>query len=130
MSLGKDETVDYGDIVDPVGLPIGPIHPGEILKEDFLDPLGITPGALARAISVPRNRVTALIHGERSVTADTALRLARFFGMSAEFWLRLQMTHDLEVARADLIDRIDTEVSPLKQNPDIDLSTDPAKVRR
>jgi len=75
-----------------------PIHPGEILRTEFLEELGLSAYALAKAIDVPRNRVTKILHGERAITAETALRLARFFGNSAEFWLNLQSRYDLEIA--------------------------------
>ena len=88
--------VDYADIIDRDAQPVGPIHPGVILQEEFLEPLGLSAYALAIAISVPRNRITGIVHGERAITADTALRLARFFDMSPDFWLGLQMTFDLE----------------------------------
>lgn len=76
-----------------------PVTPGEVLAEEFLKPMGLSARALARAIDVPPNRVTAILAGERAVTADTALRLAAHFGTSAEFWMNLQTAHDLEVAR-------------------------------
>ncbi len=75
-----------------------PIHPGEILLEEFLNEFGVTSYALAKAIGVPTNRVTGIVNGERSITADTALRFARYFGNSAAFWMNLQMHYDLEVA--------------------------------
>jgi len=75
-----------------------PIHPGEILLGEFLSELGVTRYALAKAIGVPTNRVTGIVNGDRSITADTALRFARFFGNSPEFWMNLQMHYDLEVA--------------------------------
>jgi len=75
-----------------------PIHPGEILLEEFLEPLGINQNQLASGIRVPANRIDAIIHGKRRITADTALRLARFFDMSPQFWLGLQMDYDLDVA--------------------------------
>ena len=78
-------------------------HPGEVLREEFMIPLGISANALSRALDVPPNRITAIIASEdpRSVTPDTALRLARYFGTSAEFWLNLQMAYDLSAARAE-----------------------------
>ena len=78
-------------------------HPGEVLREEFMIPLGVSANALSRALDVPPNRITAIIASEhpRSVTPDTALRLARYFGTSAEFWLNLQMAYDLSVARAE-----------------------------
>jgi addiction module HigA family antidote len=75
-----------------------PIHPGEILVDEFLSELGVTSYALAKAIGVPTNRVTGIVNGDRSITADTALRFARFFGNSAKFWMNLQVHYDLELA--------------------------------
>ena len=75
-----------------------PIHPGEILVDEFLSELGVTSYALAKAIGVPTNRVTGIVNGDRSITADTALRFARFFGNSAKFWMNLQTHYDLELA--------------------------------
>ena len=75
-----------------------PIHPGKILSHEFLNGLGITSYALAKAIGVPTNRVTGIVNGDRSISADTALRLAQFFGNSPQFWMNLQMHYDLEVA--------------------------------
>ena len=72
-----------------------PIHPGEILREDFLPEYELTPGALARALHVPRDRIEKLVRGQRSVTADTAIRLARYFGTTPQFWMNLQTNHDL-----------------------------------
>jgi antitoxin HigA-1 len=112
MSIPRDATVDYAEVIDREAAPVGPIHPGRILDEEFLAPLGLSAYALARRISVPRNRVTGILRGERAITADTALRLARFFGTSPEFWLGLQMSFDLEAARAALGGRLDREVTP------------------
>ena len=86
------------------------IHPGEILDEEFLKPLGISQNQLGRDLSVSPRRVNEIVHGKRSVTADTAMRLARYFGNSAGFWLGLQMDYDLEVARDSLSSRIKREV--------------------
>jgi addiction module HigA family antidote len=99
MSIPRDATVDHTEILDHDAKPVGPIHSGEILDEEFLQPMGISAYGLAKAISVPRNRITEILHGERAITADTALRLGRFFGMSAEFWLGLQLDYELEIAR-------------------------------
>jgi antitoxin HigA-1 len=112
MSIARDAAVDYGDIVDPDAKPVGPIHPGVILEKEFLEPLGLSAYALAEAISVPRNRITGIVRGERSITADTALRLGRFFEMSPEFWLELQMDYDLETTRAAIGRRLEQEVRP------------------
>ncbi len=89
-----------------------PIHPGEILLEEFLEPLGITQYRLAKSISVPQRRIGEIVKGKRSITADTALRLGRFFGMEAQFWLNLQARHDLVLAEVQLAERLDTEVRP------------------
>jgi antitoxin HigA-1 len=80
--------------------PVAPVHPGEVLRLDFLEPLGLSPYAVARAVGVPRTRIERLARQETPVTADTALRLGRFFGTSAQFWMNLQARHDLEVAEA------------------------------
>jgi antitoxin HigA-1 len=77
-----------------------PVHPGEVLREEYLVPLGMSANALASALHVPANRVSAIIAGKRNVTADTALRLARFFGTSPEFWLNLQQSYELRIAKA------------------------------
>jgi len=89
-----------------------PIHPGEILLEEFLGPLGMTAHALSQAIRVPATRVNDIVNGRRGVTADTALRLARYFGNSPEFWLNLQAAHDLRAAEREAATRIEREVSP------------------
>jgi antitoxin HigA-1 len=87
-------------------------HPGEVLSEEFLNPLGMSANALALALRVPATRIGAIIKGERSVTADTALRLARFFGTSAEFWMNMQAMHDLTKARMELGGAIERDVRP------------------
>ncbi|SFC96985.1 addiction module antidote protein, HigA family [Thiohalospira halophila DSM 15071] len=89
-----------------------PITPGEILREDFMDPLGLSAAALARALGVPANRITALLKGERGVTADTALRLSRYFGTTPEFWMRLQSEYELRRARQTIAGEIERTVSP------------------
>jgi len=91
-----------------------PIHPGEILREEFLEPMGISQYRLAKDISVPPMRINEIVHGKRSITADTALRLGRFFGMSAQFWLNLQTRYDLEVTEDLLEDRLAEEVHALE----------------
>ena len=91
-----------------------PIHPGEILREEFLEPMGISQYRLAKDISVPPRRINEIVHGKRSITADTALRLGRFFGMSAQFWLNLQTRYDLEVTEDLLEDRLAEEVHALE----------------
>ena len=90
-----------------------PIHPGEILLEEFLRPLGISQYRLAKSISVPPRRINEVVHGHRAVTADTALRLSRFFGTSERFWLNLQTRYDIEREKDRLGDRLDSEVVEL-----------------
>jgi antitoxin HigA-1 len=89
---------------------LSPIHPGEILLEDFMKPLGLTQYRLAQDIGVPAIRISQIIRGKRSITVDTAMRLARYFGTSAEVWLRLQVRYDLESAKNTLGPRIEREV--------------------
>ncbi|MBI4702443.1 MAG: HigA family addiction module antidote protein [Deltaproteobacteria bacterium] len=91
---------------------LDPIHPGEILREEFLVPLGLSANALARALRVPVTRITEILHAQRAITADTALRLARYFGTSDELWLGLQAEHDLRVARRDKGAEIEADVRP------------------
>ena len=88
------------------------IHPGEILLEEFLVPMGLSQNRIARAIGVPPRRINEIVHGKRSITADTALRLARYFGTSEQFWMGLQADYDLEEARRRLGRRLDREVRP------------------
>lgn len=90
----------------------GPIHPGEILLEEFLRPMEISQYRLARDISVPQRRISEITQGKRSITADTALRLGRYFGMEAQFWLNLQSRFDLLRAEDKLNTRLDSEVRP------------------
>ena len=87
-----------------------PIHPGTILLEEFLKPMGISQYRLAKDINVPARRINEIAHGKRSISADTALRLSRFFGMSERFWINLQARYDLEVEKDRLQDRLDEEV--------------------
>jgi antitoxin HigA-1 len=93
--------------------PLPPVHPGEILMEEFLEPMGISQYRLAKDISVPPGRINEIVHGKRSINADTALRLGRFFGMSPMFWLNLQTRYDLELTEDLLADRLDVEVQVL-----------------
>lgn len=89
-----------------------PIHPGEILLEEFLNPMGISQYRLAKNISVPQRRIGEIVQGKRAITADTALRLGRFFGMEAQFWLNLQARYDLVKAEDELSNRLKKEVRP------------------
>jgi addiction module HigA family antidote len=92
---------------------MNPVHPGEILLEEFLDPMGISQYRLAKDISVSARRINEIVHGKRAVSADTALRLGRFFGTSAQFWLNLQSHFDLEVQMDRIGDNLDHEVHAL-----------------
>ena len=91
-----------------------PIHPGEVLLEDFMKPLGLSQYRVAKDIGVSPIRISQIVHGKRAVTADTAMRLARYFGTSAEVWLRLQARYDLEVTQEQMGERIEQEVRVLK----------------
>jgi antitoxin HigA-1 len=96
---------------------VPPIHPGEILAEEFIKPLGLNMHQLALALRVPANRIGQIVEGERGITAETALRLARYFGTSAEFWTNLQKRYELEDARYRLEQQINREVLPRENNP-------------
>ena len=89
---------------------LSPVHPGEVLLEEFLVPMEISQYRLAKDISVPPRRINEIVHGKRGVSADTALRLSRYFGTSERFWLNLQTGFDLEVERGRLGDRLEAEV--------------------
>jgi len=95
---------------------LAPIHPGEILIEEFLKPLGLSQYRLAKDISVPPRRINEIVHGKRSISADTALRLGRFFGISPQFWLNLQTRFDLGVAEDLMAERLEKEVQVLSSN--------------
>jgi addiction module HigA family antidote len=92
--------------------PMAPIHPGEVLAEEYLTPLGITQHKLAVAISVPPRRINEIVHGTRRISADTALRLSRYFGTSERFWMNLQGRYDLEIER-DRLDGVLDHIHPL-----------------
>jgi len=92
---------------------IAPVHPGEVLREEFLEPLGVTQHRLAVSIGVPPRRINEIVHGKRRISADTALRLGRFFGTTDRFWLNLQTRFDLEVEKDNLGSRLD-EIQPLQ----------------
>ena len=92
-----------------------PIHPGEIIREEYLAPLGMSPHALAIALRVPAPRINDIVRERRAVTPDTALRLARYFGTTAQFWLNLQSAFDLKQAEGELGKRINQEVRPLQK---------------
>jgi addiction module HigA family antidote len=92
LTITKEEPVAEDTV-------IAPVHPGEILQEEFLAPLGVSQYQLAKAVDVPARRINEIVHGQRRITADTALRLSRYFGTSERFWLNLQARYDLEVEK-------------------------------
>jgi len=92
-----------------------PIHPGEILDEEFLKPLKISQYRLAKDVSVPPRRINEIVHGTRAITADTALRLSKYFGVSAQFWLNLQTKFELEIVSEKLANRLRREVKVLRE---------------
>jgi addiction module HigA family antidote len=92
---------------------LAPVHPGEILQREFLEPMGLSQNKLATALHVPARRINEIVLGKRSITADTALRLARYFRMSPQFWLGLQMDYELDVAEDTLDERIKEEITPI-----------------
>ena len=94
---------------------MSPIHPGELLQEEFLEPLGLSQYRLAKDISVPPRRINEIVHGKRSISADTALRLARYFGTTDRFWLNLQSRYDLELEKDRLGARLESEVRVLER---------------
>ncbi|MFP5023093.1 HigA family addiction module antitoxin [Pseudonocardia phyllosphaerae] len=104
--MSNSSTTTESDLIEP-------IHPGEILMEDFIEGFGITQNKLAVSIGVPPRRINEIVHGKRGITADTAIRLARYFGTSEEFWMNLQSNYELRVERRALRTQIDS-ISPLK----------------
>jgi addiction module HigA family antidote len=102
--------VDFSDVESIERLP--PVHPGDVLQHEFLEPLGLSAHALAMALRVPPNRITTILAGERAVTAETALRLSRHFGTTPTFWLNLQKSYELDVAERAKGERIRAEVAP------------------
>jgi antitoxin HigA-1 len=96
---------------------LSPIHPGEVLLEDFMKPLGLTQYRLAHDIGVAPIRISQIVNGQRAISVDTAMRLARYFGTSAAVWLRMQVRYDLEVGQSKFGERINREVKVLQQNP-------------
>ena len=114
MSIKREDIdkgkIDFSDVRSGRRLP--PIHPGAILRDEFLTPMGISVYELANAIKAPRSRVNDIVLGRRAITNDTALRLGRYFGTSAEFWINLQARYDLDVADRTVRRKIEQEVSP------------------
>lgn len=104
--------IDFSDIAEPDAPMLRPAHPGVILREEWLEPLGLSVYALAKALKVERSRINDIVLGRRGISADTALRLARYFGTDAQSWLTLQAKYDLSAARADAGVRIEAEITP------------------
>ncbi len=114
MSIRREDLdagrIDFGDVSTGKRLPL--VHPGQILRDDFLQPMKISIYALAQAIKVPRSRINDIVLGRRGMTADTAFRLARYFGTSPDFWINLQARHDLDAADRTIRRRIEREITP------------------
>ena len=114
MSIRREDIdnhrVGFSDVA--TGERLEPVHPGEILREEFLQPLGLSVYKLAQAIKAPRSRINDIVRGRRAITTDTALRLARYFGTTPEFWLNLQTRYELDLANRDLRQKIEHEVEP------------------
>ncbi len=114
MRIKRDDLdagrIDFADVSSGKRLPL--THPGEILRDDFLRPMKISVYVLAQSIKVPRSRVNDIVLGRRGVTADTAFRLARYFGTTPDFWINLQARYDLDLADRKLRRRIEREVTP------------------
>jgi addiction module HigA family antidote len=107
MTIKRDELeqMDYSDVSD--GTKLAPVHPGEVLLHDFMEPLGVTQHRLAVTIGVPPRRINEIVHHKRGITADTALRLARFFGTTPDFWTSLQASYDTERVRPYILEVLD-----------------------
>jgi len=113
MSI-KRENLPHEDFRDiSTGRRLKPVHPGEVLLKDFIEPMGLTRYKLAKAIHVPQRRVDEICSGQRAISADTALRLGRLFRMNAQVWMNLQAQYDLEIAERELRKRLDSEITPL-----------------
>jgi addiction module HigA family antidote len=112
MSVKREDldAIDFADVVTGKRLPL--IHPGDILRDDFLQPMKISVYSLAQALKVPRSRVNDIVLGRRGMSADTAFRLARYFGTTPDFWINLQARYDLDAAHRTLRPRIEREVRP------------------
>jgi addiction module HigA family antidote len=104
--------VDLSDVADRNAPRLAPVHPGVVLRHDFLEPLGLSVYGLAAELRVSRSRMNEIVQGRRAVTAETALRLSRLFGTSADFWLGLQAAYDLETTRQAMGEKINSEVRP------------------
>lgn len=105
--------VDFSAV--STGRKLKSVHPGEVLLKDFIEPMGLTRYKVAKGTGVPQRRIDEICSGQRAMSADTALRLGRFFGMDAQVWMNLQAQYDLEVAQRELRKRLDAEVTPLQK---------------
>ncbi len=103
---------------------LDPVTPGEILREDFMEPMKISMNKLSRDLAVPPNRISEIVNGKRAITADTALRLERYFGVEAQFWLNLQSEYDLRVMKRKIGSDIEQRILPAKNITDLSLSTE------
>lgn len=113
MAIKREElrSTDFSGIV--TGRRLAPVHPGEVLLKEFIEPMDLTRYKVAKGTGVPQRRIDEICAGSRAVTADSALRLGRFFGVEAQFWMNLQARYDLEVAERESRKRIEREVTPL-----------------
>lgn len=113
MSIKRENLsrTDFRDISS--GRRLKPVHPGEVLLKDFIEPMGLTRYKVAKAIHVSQRRIDEICSGHRAISADTALRLGRLFGVDAQIWMNLQAQYDLEVAERELRKRLDLEITPL-----------------
>jgi len=113
MSIQREKlsATKWGNVV--TGEKLAPVHPGEILLHDFIEPMELTRYKVAKFAGVPQRRIDEICTGKRAITADTAMRLGRLFGMPAQTWMNLQAQYDLEIAENELGDKIDQEVIPL-----------------
>lgn len=114
MAIERKAVADMDFSAVGTGRKLKPVHPGEILLKDFIEPMGLTRYKVAKGTGVAQRRIDEICACQRAMTADTALRLGRFFGMDAQVWMNLQAQYDLEVAQRELRKRLDAEVTPLK----------------
>ena len=115
MTIARESIRKADFLAVATGKRLAPVHPGEVLLKEFIEPMGLTRYKIAKAIKVQQRRIDEICAGERGITAATALRLAKLFGMEAQTWMNLQAQYDLEVAGRELSKQIDKEVTPLAQ---------------
>lgn len=115
MSIERKAVAGMDFSAVSTGRKLKPVHPGEVLLKDFIEPMALTRYKVAKAISVPQRRIDEICAGNRAMSADTALRLGRLFGMDAQVWMNLQAQYDLDVAQRELRKRLDSEVTPLAE---------------